>query len=119
MMCGLRRARLTSLLAIATLVWVVSLSTSSFFHNETDDATCNPALVLHDHAAHHVVADARSARNAPEHCFICHWHSLRTVQTLVAFLAPPTESRLFARVVADRAALAIFTHQPARAPPLG
>jgi hypothetical protein len=112
-----RRTRLGARLSAATLGCFLSLSIAAFFHNDVDDAICNAAPVVHDHAAHRLVAGSDSTR-APEHCFTCHWTSLRTVQSATEFEAPAIESRGLA-VDAD-AGLTFGTaaSQPARAPPV-
>ena len=39
-----RRTRFDTLLSVATLLSVLSLSASSLAHNDSDDALCNPAI---------------------------------------------------------------------------
>jgi hypothetical protein len=115
---GIRRTRLGSLLSVATLLSVLSLSASSLVHDDLDDVLCNPAIAIHDHSAHRLVADSSSSSTTPSHCFICHWHSLRTVPAIAQYELPAIESRTVASEVSKRLAAEQLTRQPARAPPL-
>jgi len=114
---SLRRTHLGAFVSAATLASVLSLSVASWFHSETDDADFAPLAVVHDHAAHHLVA-ATAAAGTPDHCFVCHWTSLRTVPTVVALHAPTAESRGLTGIFWTDPRGATFATQPARAPPV-
>lgn len=117
MLRAIRRTGFASLLSLCTLLCVVSLSVSTLFHSDTDDTLCNPALVLHDHSAHRIGNEAGSAPTGPEHCAVCHWLSLRLVETKVLAEAPGDGSvHLFAAPVLSFRS-ATLSRQPARAPP--
>jgi hypothetical protein len=96
----------------------VAVSASSLFHGDADDTLCNPPSVVHDHTAHRLVGTDGSSPSPPEHCYLCHWHSLRTVQAVVQFHAPTLESGAVARLETIVAAATESNRQPARAPPL-
>jgi hypothetical protein len=87
-------------------------------HDDADDAFCNPALAVHDHDAHRFVPDSRSASSQPDHCYLCHWHSLRTVVASVQTDAPPVEVQSIHLADAAPLTFAGSAHVPARAPPL-
>jgi hypothetical protein len=115
---SLRRTRFSALLSAATLLCVASLSIASAFHNDTDDPDCNPPLVFHNHAAHHFIAQNGSSTSTPDHCYLCHWTSLRIVHAVSQFYAPSAGSRVLARTVFVGTARGILAGQPSRAPPL-
>ena len=54
------------------------LSVSALTHSGDDDAMCNPVVVLHNHSAHRIGVD-HAVAPAPEHCFVCHNLSLRSL----------------------------------------
>ncbi len=114
----LRRTRFGSLLCVATLLSVLSLSASSLVHNDLDDALCNPAIAIHDHNAHRLVADHSSSPTTPTHCLICHSHSLRTAPSVAQSDVPAIDSRTVVCEVSTGLAAEYLTRQPARAPPL-
>lgn len=117
MLCAIRRTRVASLLALATLVSVISLSAATLFHSEADDTICNPVLTVHDHNAHRVGAAAVSSHSAPDHCAICHWQTLRTVAIDVVADVPGGEGLRFVSSVVTPSQSAPLARQPARAPP--
>lgn len=117
MILALRRARFVRLLSVATLCCVVALSASSLFHHDDGDVDCGPLLVVHDHNAHRLLPDTGSSSTPPEHCYLCHWSSLRTLQASVQLHAPATGSRTLASVEADELTPTSTGRQPARAPP--
>lgn len=93
------------------------LSVSALTHSEDDDAVCNPVVVLHDHNAHHIGVDHADAAE-PDHCFICHNQSLRSlVFTTSASVPALDEQELVSRsaVVDD---VLLVARRPARAPPV-
>ncbi|MQA30616.1 MAG: hypothetical protein GEU82_12405 [Luteitalea sp.] len=121
MLRAIRHSGLAPLLSLATLVCVVSLSASTLFHSEADDAICNPVSVVHDHTSHRLVVgsggEPGSRPAGPEHCAVCHWLSLRTVQTeALADVHEADELRLFTATVLQFSS-ATVSRQPARAPP--
>jgi hypothetical protein len=117
MLRAIRHTRFASLLSVAALVCVLSLSASTLLHTDNDDTICNPAVVVQDHAAHRVADQPAPTSNNPEHCAVCHWLSLRTVPTeSLTDLSGAEGSRLFTiTVLAFTSATA--TRRPARAPP--
>ena len=118
MIPALRRTWFARLLSVATLLCVVTLSTSSLVHHDDGDADCGPLLIVHDHSAHRFVPDAASSAEQPEHCYLCHWSSLRTVEAAVPFHAPMPDSRRLASVDAVELFPVADARQPARAPPV-
>ena len=117
MLRAIRRTRLASLFSLATLVCVVSLSGSSLVHSDTDDTICNPVLVLHDHSADRIGGRTNSTPFTPEHCAICHWQTLRTVQADVPAAVPETEGLRHFAAAGLSVSSATLSRQPARAPP--
>lgn len=117
-MHALRRSGAVSWLVAVTLVSVTCLVASPLYHDEGDDRDCVLALVLHDHSAHRIGAPTAGHATDSSHCFICHWHSLRSVRTAVHVVAPASASQ---PVVAD-ATLGVLSRtllpRSARAPPL-
>jgi len=91
---------------------------ASLIHNDNDDVLCQPELVVHNHAAHRIVGSSDSTRHTPEHCFICHWQSLRIVSNVARLDIPSITKRAVADVTAARLSLAGRTHLASRAPPL-
>jgi hypothetical protein len=114
----LRRTVLASLLAAATVASLVWPSAALLFHDGSDDPDCRVVIVVHDHAAHRLAAGPRSSPTTPEHCFLCHWQSLRTIQTVFHVPAPLAAAQSLARLDSVHAADVNTTRQPARAPPL-
>jgi hypothetical protein len=112
-----RRTRFTAPVALTMLLCVVSLSSSAALHDDADDPACNPVVVLHDHAAHRIIPDPFAADSDTGHCFICHWHSLRSVDAKVRFLTPSEDRCPIVGSAAARLAAAAIRPQSARAPP--
>lgn len=118
MLRGLRRTRLAPLLSLLTLACVVLLSASTLLHSDADDTICNPVLVIHDHHAHHIGTGTGSNPTEPEHCAICHWSSLRTVETRVLADVPGGEGFHSFNTAVLPFSSTTLSRQPARAPPL-
>jgi hypothetical protein len=117
MLRGIRRTRLAPLLSLFTLACVLCLSASTLLHSDADDALCNPVVAVDDHAAHRVSTESGSRPSEPEHCAICHWSSLRTVETKVLTDVHGDEGfQLLATSVLPFLS-ATLSRQPARAPP--
>jgi hypothetical protein len=117
MIRALRRNRFASFVAALALLATLP-ATFPTFHDDADDVLCNPALVVHDHAAHRIAA-ASSVRPAPEHCFLCHWlQSHRVVTAATRFVRPAAQSASLAHVVLPSFAGTLATRRPGRAPPL-
>jgi hypothetical protein len=119
MIRALRRARLAPFFVALALFATGPITVSSLLHNESDDAICNPAVVIHDAEAHHVGAATTTSIPDSQHCVLCHaLQSLRAVSAFVRFIAPSVDARL----VASAAAAALNPHavfeRPARAPPV-
>ncbi|PYR81438.1 MAG: hypothetical protein DMF87_05295 [Acidobacteria bacterium] len=118
MIRALRRARLAPFFVALALFATGPITVSSLLHDEADDALCNPAVVVHDVAAHHIGAATTSTPDS-QHCVLCHaLQSLRAVSSSVRFAAPTVDASLVARATADAVAPHLVSHRPARAPPV-
>lgn len=117
MIRALRRARLAPLAAAVALFATMPITVSSLLHDETDDLICNPAVVVHDAAAHQVGAAAEAFPDS-QHCVLCHaLQSLRAVSAAVRFAPPAVDARLTASVSAAALHALLDSTRPARAPP--
>ena len=105
------------LLAVALQLCMALLPVSALLHSEDDDVLCNPVVVLHDHNAHHV-GDAGAQSPAPEHCFICHNLSLRSLVETARSVQPAPSAEALVAESGLAAGIRLDTRQPARAPPL-
>lgn len=114
---ALHTRRLIKVLALTMQLCMAWMSVSALLHSEDDDA-CNPVVVLHDHAAHHIGGATQDASPSPEHCFICHNLSLRSLVSTTSLAAPAIDSQSLSQTAIISAANACVTRQPARAPPL-
>ncbi len=118
MIRALRRTRLASLFAAVALFATMPVTVSSLLHDDRDDAICNPAVVAHDHAGHHL-GSSDPAMPEPQHCVLCHaLQSLRAVAAAVRFAPPAVDARLLALVAAPIVNAIVISNRPARAPPL-
>ena len=82
---ALRRARLAPFAALVVLFATMPVTVSSLLHDERDDAICNPAVVVHDAAAHGVGAPTTELPDS-QHCVFCHaFQSLRAVSEAPRF----------------------------------
>jgi hypothetical protein len=116
---ALRRARLAPLAAAVALFATMPITVLSLLHDETDDAICNPAVVVHDAAAHRI-GGAGESLPVPDsqHCVLCHTlQSLRAVSAALRFAAPTVDARLVLGVSAVEINALIVANRPARAPP--
>lgn len=117
MIRALRRSRLVTWVAVFALLSVVPATVVTSLHDDTDDALCNPAPVLHDHDAHRIGA-ADQAQPAPEHCFVCHWlQSLRGAHASVGFAVPDAQASLSFSLDSSQPVTAPATSRSGRAPP--
>jgi hypothetical protein len=117
MIRALRRARLAPLAAAVALFATMPITVSSVLHDGTDDAICNPAVVVHDAEAHHI-GSATTALPDSQHCVLCHaLQSLRAVSAAVRFAAPAVDGRLVAIASAAAFHAPLDSARPARAPP--
>ena len=105
------------LLAVALQLCLALLPVSALLHSEDDDVLCNPVVVLHDHNAHHI-GDAGAQAPAPEHCFICHNLSLRSLVEAARSVQPAPSAEALVAESGLAAGIRLDTRQPARAPPL-
>ena len=114
---ALRRARLAPFAALVVLFATMPVTVSSLLHDETDDAICNPAVVVHDPSAHQVGAAATALPDS-QHCVFCHaFQSLRAVSEAMRFASPAADARLVGSAsISARTALRA-SNRPARAPP--
>jgi hypothetical protein len=117
MIRALRRARLAPLAAAVALFATTPVTVSSLLHDGTDDAICNPTVVVHDVEAHHVGAAADALPDS-QHCVLCHaLQSLRAVSTSLRLAAPGVDARLAAAASATALNALFVSIRPARAPP--
>lgn len=94
------------------------MSIAALVHSEDDDAICNPVVVLHDHNAHHMGAATDSSPSAPEHCFICHNLSLRSLISTASVAMPAIDAQSLASTPDVILGVTLVARRPARAPPL-
>lgn len=119
MIRALRRARLAPFAVALALFATCPITVSSLLHDEIDDAICNPAVVVHDAAAHHVGAANDEAAPESQHCVLCHTlQLLRAVPHTVRFVVPALDGRLNAITAAAAPNPHVVSERPARAPPL-
>jgi hypothetical protein len=117
MLRALRRSRRNLWLAVLALLTTLPASFGSW-HDLGDDPLCNPAIVVHDHAAHRVSADTTSPA-APDHCVVCHWlQTLRGTTEPNGCLAPPSTSAQLPTAAPVRTVARILEGRFGRAPPL-
>jgi hypothetical protein len=110
--------RFLQVFALTMQMCMAWMSVSALLHSEDDDVLCNPVVVLHDHAAHHIGAEPKTTALPPEHCFICHNLSLRSLVTTASIAAPDITSQLLAQVLVSSTTESSVARRPARAPPL-
>jgi len=95
------------------------VTVSSLLHDERDDAICNPAVVVHDAAAHRVGAPTATEPPDSQHCVFCHaFQSLRAVSESMRFAAPYEDARLVASSSISPLTTLFVSNRPARAPPI-
>jgi hypothetical protein len=115
---ALRRARLAPFAAFVVLFATMPVTVSSLLHDEIDDAICNPAVVVHDAAAHQVGA-AATERPDSQHCVFCHaFQSLRAISAALRFAVPYLDAKLVAGTSVSALTVLHVSYRPARAPPL-
>jgi hypothetical protein len=118
MIRALRRTRLAPLAAAIALFATMPITISSLLHDGMDDPICNPAVVVHDAAAHRVGAATTAAPDS-QHCVLCHaLQSLRAVSNAVRFVVPPVDARLVNATSAAAIRPHTVSNRPARAPPI-
>src|SRR4029453_10848958 len=94
------------------------VTVSSLLHDEMDDAICNPAVVVHDAAAHQVGAAASELPDS-QHCVFCHaFQSLRAISAAMRFAVPYVDARLIASTSVSPLPIHHVSYRPARAPPV-
>ena len=94
------------------------VTVSSLLHDEMDDAICNPAVVVHDAAAHQVGATATELPDS-QHCVLCHaFQSLRAISAAMRFAVPYLDARLAASTAVSPLTVLHVSYRPARAPPV-
>lgn len=119
MIRALRRARLAPLAVAVALFATCPITVSSLLHDEIDDAICNPAVVVHDAAAHRVGAPGDEAAPDSQHCVLCHTlQLLRAVPHAVRFAVPAVDGRRVAAAAIAALNPHVVSDRPARAPPL-
>jgi hypothetical protein len=117
MIRALRRTRLAPLAAAVALFATMPATVSSLLHDDTDDAICNPAVVVHDADAHRIEG-ATTALPDSQHCVLCHaLQSLRAVSSALRFAAPTVDARLVTGASASALNTHVVSNRPARAPP--
>jgi hypothetical protein len=88
-------------------------------HTRQDDVACersSGAVVAHDETRHQLRAPGPI--QAPEHCAVCHWISLRSPRvTVVSWILPVERPSRFDGAPAPLVLSPVFSSVPARAPP--
>ena len=115
---ALYRRRVVQVIALTMQVCMAWMSVSALLHSEDDDTVCNPVVVLHDHAAHHIGGATKDHAPSQDHCFICHNLSLRSLVESISLAAPAIASQSLAQTALSSATNAWVARRPARAPPL-
>jgi len=106
------------LAALVVLFATMPVTVSSLLHDERDDAICNPAVVVHDAAAHGVGAPATELPDS-QHCVFCHaFQSLRAVSDAMRFTTPYLDARLVESTSVNALTVLLVSSRPARAPPI-
>ncbi|MGC4082832.1 MAG: hypothetical protein QM736_12145 [Vicinamibacterales bacterium] len=118
MIGDLRTRRVVRVLALAMQLCMAWMSISALVHSEDDDVLCNPVVVVHDHNAHHIGAAGSTSGPAPEHCFICHNLSLRSLVATASIATPAVVEQPFAQRSIVAAGVTLVARRQARAPPL-
>ena len=114
---ALRRARLAPFAALVVLFATMPVTVSSLLHDEMDDAICNPAVVVHDAAAHQIGAETQALPDS-QHCVLCHaFQSLRAVSAAIRLAAPAVDARLVANAPVSAVTALLVSNRAARAPP--
>ena len=93
------------------------MSVSALVHSDDDDPLCNPVVVLHDHNAHHI-GGASAASPQPDHCFICHNLTLRSLVASATTVLADVSGQSLATASQVVAGVTLVSRRPARAPPL-
>ena len=93
------------------------LSVSALTHSGDDDAMCNPVVVLHNHSARRIGVD-HAVAPAPEHCFVCHNLSLRSLVSTTSVSVPTVDEHEFVSRSLVFDDLLLVARRSARAPPL-
>ena len=113
----LRRHRIVHVLAFTMQLCMAWMSVSALVHSDDDDPLCNPVLVLHDHNAHHI-GSAPGSSSQPDHCFICHNLTLRSLVASATTVMADVAGQSFATASQVVAGVTLVARRPARAPPL-
>jgi hypothetical protein len=71
-MLGTARTKLLTRALAALLTVVVCGGALEWGHRGDDDAACNAAFIVHDHAAHRFGTGSAERTQPPDHCYICH-----------------------------------------------
>ncbi len=117
MFSRIRSRRVAPLLALALQLWLGWTSVSILLHDDSDDPVCNPVLVLHDQNAHHFGA-SKARDSQPDHCFICHNLSLRSLVATTAEWSPAAGIEQLAVDSTHAGSATVIARRAARAPPL-
>src|SRR3954453_14330058 len=113
----LLRHRIIHVLAFTMQLCMAWMSVSALVHSDDDDPLCNPVLVLHDHNAHHI-GSAPGPASQPDHCFICHNLTLRSLVASATIVMADVAGDSFAPPPAGGAGFKLVARRPARALPL-
>ena len=112
-----RKTRLVQIVALTMQLCMAWLSVSALTHSGDDDAMCNPVVVLHNHSAHRIGVD-HAVAPAPEHCFVCHNLSLRSLVSTTSLSVPTVDEHEFVSRSLVFDDLLLVARRSARAPPL-
>lgn len=103
----------------AALILLTLLGSSGSWHLESDDPDFLPAVVLHDHAAHHEALRPPAAPQDTTHCAICHWLQLFRASSLrhgrIHFASAPSRVGVAAAIPTLHSGTLLDV--PSRAPP--
>lgn len=104
----------------AALIILTVLGTSGSWHLEGDDPDFLPAVVVHDHSAHHEAFRTPATPQDTNHCAICHWLQMFRAGSLrhgrIQFASALYNVRVMAAIPTLRAGALLDV--PSRAPPV-
>jgi hypothetical protein len=112
-----RKTRFVQIVALTMQLCMAWLSVSALTHSEDDDVLCNPVVVVHNHNAHHIGVDHAVAPE-PDHCFICHNLSLRSLVSTTSASVPNVDEHELVSLPPVFDDVLLVARRPARAPPL-
>jgi len=113
-----RQTRAFALFALLVMLGSVPVGVTALVHDDADDPSCQPSLVLHDHNAHRIGAARTTTVPQGQHCVVCHWlQSLQTVLAVTSHAIPSSDVHRLASSTPPAGDRHATGHLPARAPP--